>query len=471
MLSQAVPIPLRSSPTEVLTGFLSGMVPFILGCSIYVFLPTLSDPLLQPAFWLLSAMPFIGAGLGFGVYKQRLHLWHQYNELEARHRHRTKVARSREQLTRAVLNGLTDCVLLVDPEGEIQDCNETVSNIFGYTRDELIGTKIEPILPDYARLMQESGTRLETASGDELGTEWHGRGRNKDGTTLPIDLIRCVPNGLPGSVYVLREATARLTRSADDIRDALDAARLEVSETAKRRGEILGLMGHNLHTEVEALLRHVQALPFPAADPVLDIAQQLLPIANRLQNLSMADDSQSALQLDHVAITGLVEELTAEIQPVAERNRTELLVSLADNIGILKTDRQKLSHAIRNLLHKASHNTREGTVTLEVEREPGRGTDWVAFHVTDTGEGMSQEEVDAMFKVIRKFNPSSSREYLEQGLGLALSQHCAKLLGGHIAVRSEPGEGSTFSLRVPMRAHRAGAHGIRASLGSDPGLS
>jgi signal transduction histidine kinase len=84
---------------------------------------------------------------------------------------------------------------------------------------------------------------------------------------------------------------------------------------------------------------------------------------------------------------------------------------------------------------------------------------------------MSQEDIDNLFKAFRNFNPASSREYLEQGLGLALSQHCAKLLGGHIAVRSELGEGSVFTLRIPIRASRAGTFGEASAHDSDPGVN
>jgi len=439
---------------------------------MYVLLPEPSEPLLlQPAFWLLGAMPVIGSALGWGVYRQRLFAWHQYNEMSARQRHRAKVAQSREILLRAILDNAADAILLLDHDEEIQDCNQVALDIFGFSRDALVGRNIEIILPSHDHLAPKDGIQRLTAAGEALGVEWQLRGRHAEGTTFPIDLVRTHMPEIPGTVYVIREATTRLDLEAQRIRDALNAERHEIQQIAKRRGQILRSIGRGLHAEVGTLIQCTSDLESKEAESVLDIAHDLLPIVNRLQNLSMVDDSQSELQLDRVAVSGLVEELTAAIGPVIERNRTQLVVRLDQDVGILKTDRQKLSHAVRNLMHNASHHTQEGTVTLEVEREPGRGSDWIAFHVTDTGSGMTQEEVDAVFKVFRQFNPANSRDYLEQGLGLALSQHCAQLLGGHIAVRSAPGAGSTFSLRIPIGAHRAGAHGRSTSMESDPGFN
>ncbi len=448
-----------------------GLILFAVGCTIYALLPAPTQPLhLQPAFWILMITPFIGLGLGWGVWRRRLVLENQFNEMHAHLRRKARVIRAREQLVRTILDNTPDAVLVVDHNGLIQDCNAVSIQIFGYSREELIDKDVEDLIPGHDKLQSAERIERRTAMGDVLGTEWHAKGRNSDGMTFPIDLVRKGMRDMPAMVYVAKEATTRLDREESRVRDALDSERHLVMTTAKRRGHILGNIGRSVRTEVDTLLEQAKELSAGKGSALLETAHGLLPIADRLQNLSMADDTQAALQIDRVAVSGLVEEVTAALAPVIERNDIRLVVRIADDVGFLKTDRQKLAHAVRNLMNNASHHTYEGTVTLEVEREPGRGTDWIAFHIADTGEGMSQEDIDRLFKAFRDFNPASSREYLEQGLGLALSQHCAKLLGGHIAVRSEIGEGSVFTLRIPMKANRAGSFRDGPSLDSDPGL-
>jgi len=467
------PITARSTPTEMVTGFVVGLILFMLGCAIYYMLPApVWQPLhLTPAFWILLATPFIGGGLGWGVYKQRTLMEDQFNSMYAHLRRKAKVVQQREVLVRAILDNTPDAILVVDHSGNVQDCNAAALQIFDYPHDEFIGKNVEEIIPGHDKLQSSQRIERRTAMGDVLGTEWHAKGRHSDGMTFPIDLVRKGMRDMPAMVYVAKEATTRIEREEGRVREALEIERQELQMTTKRRGHILGSIGRNMRTEVDTLIQQAKALAKDGTVAILETAHELLPIADRLQNLSMADDSQSELQIDRVAVSGLVEEVTAAVGPVIERNDTRLVVRLADNVGFIKTDRQKLAHAVRNLMNNASHHTQEGTITLEVEREPGRGTDWIAFHITDTAGGMSQADIDNLFKAFRNFNPASSREYLEQGLGLALSQHCAKLLGGHIAVRSEVGEGSTFTLRVPMRANRAGNFGDAISMDSDPGLN
>lgn len=186
-----MPIPARSRPTEVVIGAAVGLILFVLGCAIYYMLPAPGMSLqLQPAFWLLLATPFIGAGLGWGVYRRRTQLEDQFNSMHVHLRRKAKVIRQREILVRAILDNTPDAILVVDHNGEIQDCNAVALRIFGHSREEMLGLNVEEIIPGHDKLQSSERIERRTATGEVLGTEWHAKGRHSDGMTFPIDLVR-----------------------------------------------------------------------------------------------------------------------------------------------------------------------------------------------------------------------------------------------------------------------------------------
>ena len=117
----------------------------------------------------------------------------------------------------------------------------------------------------------------------------------------------------------------------------------------------------------------------------------------------------------------------------------------------MHADLTKVRQALFNLLSNACKFTEAGTVTLAVDRAAGAGGDWLTFAVTDTGIGMTPEQMARLFESFGQADASVPRRFGGTGLGLALSRRLARMMGGDITVASVPGEGSTFALRLPAR--------------------
>jgi CheY-like chemotaxis protein len=128
----------------------------------------------------------------------------------------------------------------------------------------------------------------------------------------------------------------------------------------------------------------------------------------------------------------------------------------------MHADLTKVRQALFNLLSNACKFTQDGTVTLAVERAAGLGGDWLGFAVTDTGIGMTPEQMTRLFESFGQADASVSRRFGGTGLGLALSRRLARMMGGDITVASVSGQGSTFALRLPARVGEPAPEAPRA---------
>src|SRR4029450_2744910 len=126
-----------------------------------------------------------------------------------------------------------------------------------------------------------------------------------------------------------------------------------------------------------------------------------------------------------------------------------LVVDCPDDIGHMHADLTKVRQTLFNLLSNAAKFTDHGTITLTVERELN---DWLTFAVSDTGIGMTKEQLGRLFEAFSQAEASTRSKYGGTGLGLAISRHFCRLMGGDLTVTSVYGQGSTFTVRVPMQA-------------------
>ncbi|HXV43942.1 MAG TPA: response regulator, partial [Anaerolineae bacterium] len=167
-------------------------------------------------------------------------------------------------------------------------------------------------------------------------------------------------------------------------------------------------------------------------------------------------------------VAAVVQDVMLTIKPLIEKNSNKLEVHCADNLGLMRADLTKVRQSLFNLLSNASKFTEQGTITLTVERmkdESGRmkleeklhpsslilhpSREWLVFTIADTGIGMNAEQIDKLFEAFVQADASTTRKYGGTGLGLAITQRFCWMMGGDIAVKSTPGQGSTFTIWLP----------------------
>jgi signal transduction histidine kinase len=152
------------------------------------------------------------------------------------------------------------------------------------------------------------------------------------------------------------------------------------------------------------------------------------------------------LYLEDFEVGQLVRDVEAIVQPLVEKNQNELVVACPPDLGTMHADQTKVRQTLFNLLSNAAKFTDHGTISVTVKREPD---DRITFAVSDTGIGMTEEQLGRLFEAFSQAEASTRSKYGGTGLGLAISRHFCRMMGGDLTVESAYGRGSTFTVRLP----------------------
>ncbi|NND58868.1 MAG: histidine kinase, partial [Gammaproteobacteria bacterium] len=177
--------------------------------------------------------------------------------------------------------------------------------------------------------------------------------------------------------------------------------------------------------------------------------KHLLELINGILDLSKIEASKMELYLEDADVGQLVDGVAGTVKPLVAQNENQLVVERDDDLGQMHADVTKIRQSLLNLLSNASKFTDKGEVRLTARRESGDDGDWLNFAVTDTGIGMTEEQLGKLFQPFTQADASTTRKYGGTGLGLTISKRFCEMMGGDITVTSIPGEGSTFTMRIP----------------------
>jgi signal transduction histidine kinase/CheY-like chemotaxis protein len=244
-----------------------------------------------------------------------------------------------------------------------------------------------------------------------------------------------------------------------------------VAEAANRAKSVfLASMSHELRTPLNAIIGYSEMLVEEAEGSaqttlIADLTKiqaagkHLLMLINSVLDLSKIEAGKMDLFVETFSVSDLVHEVADVIVPLAERNNNRLDVTVDHLVGSLHTDQTKLRQTLYNLLSNACKFTKNGEVRFLVFRESGE----IVFQVSDTGIGMTSDQMARLFQPFSQANSSTTRRFGGSGLGLALSRKFVELLGGSISVVSKSAEGSTFTVRIPVSVAPVETAGMDAS--------
>jgi signal transduction histidine kinase/CheY-like chemotaxis protein len=254
----------------------------------------------------------------------------------------------------------------------------------------------------------------------------------------------------------------------------------ELAVASKHKSEFLANMSHELRTPLNAILSYSQLLREEAEDTGQDesiadldkihaAGEHLLRLINDILDLSKIEAGRMDLYLETFDVPTMVHEAVAVVRPLVEKNVNTLVVECAADLGTMHADQVKVRQALLNLLSNAAKFTEQGTVTLAVRRGSGDGL--ISFAVSDTGIGMTEEQLGRLFEAFSQADSSTTRRYGGTGLGLAISRHFCRLMGGDVQVESEPARGSTFTITLPVDVQlHDGRRGDSAELDGSSGI-
>ena len=256
-------------------------------------------------------------------------------------------------------------------------------------------------------------------------------------------------------VLALEDVTER-RRAEEEVGKAREAA-----ETANRTKSLfLANMSHELRTPLNAILGYSEMLREDAAERELDdfggdldkisaAGKHLLALINDILDLSKIEAGKMELFLESFDVAEMIAEVASTIQPLVRENGNTLHMVLAPDLGEIRADQMKVRQGLFNLLSNAVKFTHDGSITVEAGRETMNRIEWIVFRVTDTGIGLSAEQIVKLFQDFTQADASTTRKFGGTGLGLALTRRFSQMMGGDVTVHSVPGEGSVFTIKLP----------------------
>ena len=256
------------------------------------------------------------------------------------------------------------------------------------------------------------------------------------------------------SAFVKVSIMENLTKTGDDLKRAIEAA-----ETANQaKSTFLANMSHELRTPLNAIIGYSEMLIEDAEDENEDFipdlnkihnsGKHLLGLINDILDLSKVESGKMELFLEDRKLNSVIEEVRSTILPLVETNNNALdIINDAGDINIY-TDITKTRQMLLNILSNASKFTKEGKITLKV-RESSSDSSVLEIEVSDTGIGMTPEQLIKVFDPFTQADEKTTRKYGGTGLGLTITKRFAEMMGGDITATSEPGKGTAFTISIP----------------------
>jgi signal transduction histidine kinase/DNA-binding response OmpR family regulator len=232
----------------------------------------------------------------------------------------------------------------------------------------------------------------------------------------------------------------------------------QLAEASVHKSQFLASMSHELRTPLNAIIGVTEMLreDVEAAkqdteplDRVLGAGRHLLALINDILDLSKIEAGRMELHLETFPLAPVIQDVAKTIEPMATKNGNRIVIECPADLGTIHADQTRFRQSLLNLASNANKFTEKGTITIAARQERDSGRDWISLAVADTGIGMTPDQMGKLFQEFSQASSRTASKYGGTGLGLAVSRHFCRMMGGDITVESESGKGSTFTIRLP----------------------
>ncbi len=398
---------------------------------------------------LLNVSEHINAVEALQVSEQKLRDLNQ--SLDREIAERTKQLEAQLLRNKMILNTTPEGYFAVDEQGRIRVVNPAFCRLLGYTRDEILSMGV----PDFEVMENPAEVAEHIEKIDQTGHDiFDSKHRCKDGTVIDVEVsVNKVELAGEKMFYAfVRDISARIENERE-----LIAARDEAQRANYAKSEFLSRMSHELRTPMNAILGFSQILRLQKLtqsqqdfiDEIITAANHLLVLIDELLDLSRIEAGNMALAIEAIDVKNVLQRAIKIVQPILTERQIKLHIDCQQSMLML-ADRTRLLQIFVNLLSNAAkYNKPNGDIRIEC-----RSVDehMLRVYVADTGIGIAAENIDKLFQSFERLGAEKTG-IDGTGVGLALSQQLAQLMGGNLGVTSTQGEGSTFWVDMPLAKH------------------
>jgi PAS domain S-box-containing protein len=387
-----------------------------------------------------------------------------------------------------IIDSVADPILVTDQEGDIVLMNTPAERLFNAP-----GVEDEPAL----RRVRANGANLTSFVSNVLTRSGEQRYRGEIQLTDPVGGRPLPVEALAGTILSEQGELMWVVTILHDLTEAIEKARLyeqlkqasvelehkvqeataelaDQNELLRRqhialeqasalKSQFLANMSHEFRTPLNAILGYTHMLLNNVTGQVTEPqrkslsridsnARHLLALINDILDITRIEAGRMPLNTTTFGVGELFEEVQSELEPIIKRSNLAVSTKVPASVPSVRSDRQKVKQIVLNLLSNALKFTPAGRVAMTATYDSRRHE--VAIVVTDTGVGIPLEDQVKVFEDFRQLDSSPARGYGGTGLGLSICRRLANMLGGTIDLRSEPGKGSEFTLRLPAKARR-----------------
>lgn len=381
-----------------------------------------------------------------------------------------------EKRFRELLEAAPDAIMQVDADGRIILLNRVAEDMFGYSRDELLGQPVEILIPQelHARHVQHRAHYRQNPMTRTMGTGLALEGIRKNGSRFPVEISLSPSDSAEGFrvTAIIRDTTERRTaeESLRKVREEytqqlaeanaeLEMTNRELERANRLKSEFLASMSHELRTPLHTIIGFSELLGEELEGPLNEKQQRfvqhihkdslhLLELINDVLDISKIEADRLELRPEAFDFTALIAESLASVRSLAEA-KSHILESASNVPSAVEADRLRIKQVLVNLLSNAIKFTPEGGrigVDARVQESA------VVVSVSDTGIGIPPEEHESIFDKFHQVGATTKGVREGTGLGLAITKRLVEQHGGRISVQSTPRQGSTFVFTLPLES-------------------
>ena len=374
-----------------------------------------------------------------------------------------KALRESEEKFRSLFEESRDAICITSEEGIFLDVNQSALDLFGYTREEMVGLELSTLYvnrADHSAFLKEI-TQKHSVKDYEVHMQ------RKDGTVIHCLVTSVIWQDHEGTFLgyqsIFHDITER-KKMEDKIRNYAKDLEKKITERTKEliranqlKSEFLANMSHEFRTPLNSILSFADLLLLGLDGPVnaqqkqdlqmiKESGEDLLALVNNLLDLSKIEAGKVELHMEPLDPTEVIAVVTSQLTIRAMEDGLSLTTHIARDLPFVLADENKLRQILRNLLENALKFTKEGEVSIGARSENGD----VVFWVKDTGVGIAEEDQEVIFDKFRQARRGTTEGSGGAGLGLSVAKELVELHNGRIWVESDAGKGSTFYFTVPV---------------------